>query len=243
LNAPQRVVIFTDGACSGNPGPGGWGAVLVSPLGKVKELGGGDPKTTNNRMEMTAAIEALKLLAKVKTLSTKEIRLYTDSTYLIKGICEWIRGWKKRGWKNGEGKDVSNRELWEALDEVIRANRFEIEWLYIPGHEGYPGNERCDVIAVSYAKGNPTPLYDGPRENYGLNLERVPAPFTPTTKGPGGPKPAKGPAVYLSLVNGEVFRDAAWKACEARVKGRPGARFKKVESPEEEASVLRSWGK
>lgn len=243
MSEANPVIIFTDGACSGNPGPGGWAAVLVSPLGKVKEIGGGEKPTTNNRMEITAAIEALRLLAKVKTLSTKEIRLYTDSTYLIKGICEWIHGWKKRGWKNGEGKDVSNRELWEALDEVIRANAFKIEWLYIPGHEGYPGNERCDVIAVSYAKGNPTPLYDGPRENYGLNLERVPAPFTPTTKSSGAKPTKKMPAVYLSLINGEIFRDAAWKACEARVKGRPGARFKKVESPEEEASVLRSWGK
>lgn len=239
----DKVIIFTDGACSGNPGPGGWAAVLVSPLGKVRELGGGERQTTNNRMEMTAAVEALRLLAKVKSLSTKDVRLYTDSTYLIKGITEWIHGWKKRGWKNGEGKDVSNREIWEALDEVIRTNGFRVEWLYIPGHEGYPGNERCDVIAVSYAKGNPVPLYDGPRASYGLNLERVPAPSSGGGSSGGGPKPKKGPAVYLSLIGGEVFRDAAWKACEARVKGRPGARFKKVESPEEEAQVLRSWGK
>ncbi|RZA05249.1 MAG: ribonuclease HI, partial [Proteobacteria bacterium] len=201
---------------------------------------------TNNRMEMMAAVEALRMLAKVKTLTTKEIRLYTDSTYLIKGICEWIHGWKKRGWKNGEGKDVSNREIWEMLDSVIRENEFKIEWLYIPGHEGYPGNERCDVIAVSYAKGNPTALYDGPRENYGLDLERVPAPFTPSgsgAKGSSGAKPKKGPPVYLSMIGGELFRDSTWKACEARVKGRAGTRFKKVESPEEEASVLRSWGK
>lgn len=239
----DKVIIFTDGACSGNPGPGGWAAVLVSPLGKVKELGGGERQTTNNRMEMTAAVEALRLLAKVKNLSTKTVRLYTDSTYLIKGITEWIHGWKKRGWKNGEGKDVSNREIWEALDEVIRTNGFQVEWLYIPGHEGYPGNERCDVIAVSYAKGNPVPLYDGPRASYGLNLERVPPPSSGSSSSGGGPKPKKGPAVYLSLIDGQVFRDAAWKACEARVKGRPGARFKKVESPEEESQVLRSWGK
>ena len=219
---------------------------MVSPLGKVKELGGGEPHTTNNRMEMTAALEALRTLSKVKTLTTREIRLYTDSTYLIKGITEWIHGWKKRGWKNAEGKDISNREIWEALDQTIRDGQFKVEWNYVPGHEGYPGNERCDVIAVAFSKSSGVSLYDGPRDGYGLNIERVPPVQSLEAKSAakGSAKLAKkGPAVYLSLVDGVLHRDETWKACEARVKGRAGVRFKKVESPEEEALILKSWGR
>jgi ribonuclease HI len=233
----KKVVIFTDGACSGNPGPGGWGAILVSPLGKVKELGAGENHTTNNRMELTAAVEALRVLSRVKALSTKGIRIYTDSTYVIRGITQWIHGWKKRGWKNQEGGDVSNRELWEALDEVIRKHRFQVEWLYVPGHKGFAGNERCDRIAVAFAKKEPIRLYDGSLQDYPVDVAHVPPP-SPIPD----PKRKKGPVVYLSLVEGQLHRDPDWKSCEARVRGRQGARFKKVQSPEEEESVLRGWG-
>ncbi len=147
----DKVIIFTDGACSGNPGPGGWAAILVSPLGKVREIGGSEAHTTNNKMELTATLEALRMLSAVKKLSTKEIQLYTDSKYVIQGITQWVHGWKRNGWKTAEGKDVSNRELWIALDEMVRG--FQVEWLYVPGHSGFPGNERCDEIAVAYSKG------------------------------------------------------------------------------------------
>lgn len=227
------VIIFTDGACSGNPGPGGWGAVLVSPLGKVRELGGASPKTTNNKMELTAALEALLSLAKVKSLSTNKIRLYTDSKYVIQGITEWIHGWRRRGWKNQQGADVANRELWEQLEQAVKDGGFEVEWLYVPGHAGIAGNERCDEIAVGFAKGNPPRLYAGPREEYPLDLDDVPAPGAPA---------AKKKVLYLSWVDGELFRDATWAACEARVRGRPGAKFKKVSSQAEETAVLKAWG-
>lgn len=209
--------------------------MLVSPLGKVKELGGADPHTTNNKMELTAAIEALRALARVKTLSTKEIRLYTDSTYVIRGITQWIHGWRKRGWKNQEGQEVSNRELWEALEEAGRD--FSVEWCYVPGHSGFPGNERCDQIAVAFAKTGSARLYEGAKRDYPVAIDRVPPP-----SGLPDPNRKKGPVVYLSYVDGTVHRDADWKSCEARVKGRQGVRFKKVTSPEEEAEVLRSWG-
>jgi ribonuclease HI len=191
----DKLLIFTDGACSGNPGPGGWGAVLVSPLGKVMELGGGEARTTNNRMELNAAAEALLQLAKAKTLSTREVRLYTDSTYLIKGITQWIHGWKRRGWKNQEGKDVSNREIWEKLEAA--AQGFQVEWLYVPGHKGFPGNERCDEIAVAYAKGTPIKLYTGPLKEYRVDIHRLPAP-SPLPD----PNRKKGPVVSLSFVDG-----------------------------------------
>jgi ribonuclease HI len=236
----DKILVFTDGACSGNPGPGGWAAVLVSPTGKVIELGGGERHTTNNKMELTAAVEALKALAKVKTLSTRRISLYTDSKYVIQGITSWIHGWKKRSWKNQEGKDVSNREIWEQLDDMNR--QFEVNWLYVPGHQGFPGNERCDEIAVAFAKGYSIQLYNGPRSGYGLAIENVPMPSRLEDEKAAAPKRTKMQPVYLSYVDGKLNRDADWKSCEARVKGRHGVKFKKVESVEEEQEILRSWG-
>lgn len=233
--AVEKVVIFTDGACSGNPGPGGWAAVLVSPLGKVLELGGAAAHTTNNKMELMATVEALSALTRMKKLTTREISLYTDSKYVIQGITQWIYGWKKNGWKNSTGQDVSNREIWEPLHEL--AEQFEIDWLYVPGHSGYPGNERCDEIAVAFAKGYAIDLFAGKKEDYPRDLSRLPSP-----RALDEPKPKKGPAVYLSFLEGKLERHRDWKSCEARVKGRTGARFKKVESAEEEAATLRAWG-
>jgi len=137
--AAKRVVIHTDGACSGNPGPGGWGAILQF-AGKERELSGGDPATTNNRMELTAAIEALKAL---KSGSTAE--LHTDSEYLKKGITEWIHGWKRNGWKTSDKKPVKNVELWQTLD-ALAANH-DVEWRWVRGHAGHDLNERADELA------------------------------------------------------------------------------------------------
>ena len=133
------VEIFTDGACSGNPGPGGWGAILR--YGDTeKELSGGEAETTNNRMELTAAIEALNALKR-----PCEIVLTTDSTYVKDGITSWIDRWKKRGWKNSQKKPVKNEDLWKALDEA--RNRHTVEWRWVKGHAGHPENERCDALA------------------------------------------------------------------------------------------------
>ncbi len=135
----KSVEIFTDGACSGNPGPGGWGAILR--YGKVeKELSGGEAETTNNRMELTAAIEALKTLKQPCSVD-----LYTDSSYVKDGIGKWIHGWKKNGWKNAARKPVKNADLWQALDEA--RNRHEVKWHWIKGHAGHPENERADELA------------------------------------------------------------------------------------------------
>jgi ribonuclease HI len=234
VNPPKKVIIFTDGACSGNPGPGGWGSILVSPLGKVKELGGAAAQTTNNKMELTATLEALLALTRVKTLTTNEVSLYTDSKYVIQGITQWIHGWRRNGWKNSQGEDVANKDLWEQLGAV--APKFKIDWLYIPGHSGYPGNERCDQIAVAFAKSGTANLYAGALADYPVRIDHLPPPASINA-----PK-KKMPAVYLSYVGGELHRDKDWKSCEARVKGKNGARFKKVESVEEEDSVLRTWG-
>jgi ribonuclease HI len=133
------VEIFTDGACSGNPGPGGWGAVLR--YGEVeKELSGGEAQTTNNRMEMTAAIVALETLKR-----PCGVRLYTDSTYVRNGITQWLPGWKARGWRTADKKPVKNVDLWQRLDAA--AARHRIEWLWVKGHAGHPENERADALA------------------------------------------------------------------------------------------------
>jgi ribonuclease HI len=133
------IEIFTDGACAGNPGPGGWG-VLIRENGKLTELSGGDSATTNNRMEMTAAIEALKAVAE-----GAQVVLYTDSQYLKLGITEWLPGWRRRGWKKGRGGAVKNRDLWEALDRLSSTRR--VDWRWLRGHAGHPENERADALA------------------------------------------------------------------------------------------------
>lgn len=133
------VEIFTDGACAGNPGPGGWGA-LIRSAGQEQELSGGAPHTTNNRMELTAAIEALKHLP-----APCRATLTTDSQYLRKGITQWIKNWKVNGWKNASKQPVKNAELWRELDELNR--RHSIDWRWVRGHIGHPENERCDALA------------------------------------------------------------------------------------------------
>ena len=133
------INIYTDGACKGNPGPGGWGAILEYD-GKERELFGGEPATTNNRMELTAVIEALTALKRPCT-----VVLHTDSQYVQKGITEWIRGWKARGWKTASKEPVKNVDLWKKLDEVVRDH--DIEWIWVKGHAGHAGNERADALA------------------------------------------------------------------------------------------------
>lgn len=133
------VEIYTDGACRGNPGPGGWGAVLCY-AGREKSLQGGEPQTTNNRMELTAAIQALESLKR-----PCQVVLTTDSQYLRRGISEWLPNWKRRGWRTADRKPVKNVDLWQRLDAL--AARHEIEWRWVRGHNGHPGNEQADRLA------------------------------------------------------------------------------------------------
>ena len=135
----EIVRIYTDGACKGNPGPGGWGALLRSG-GHERELFGGDPATTNNRMELTAVIRALAALKQAS-----KVEVYTDSEYVMKGITEWLAAWKRRGWKTADRKPVKNADLWRELDEL--AGRHEVRWHWVRGHAGHPENERADALA------------------------------------------------------------------------------------------------
>jgi ribonuclease HI len=249
---PSSILIFTDGACTGNPGPGGWASIVALPDGTIHELGGGVRDTTNNRMEMAAAIRALVMLEPAEPCT---IILYTDSTYVIRGITQWIWGWRSRGWKSAEGKDVANRDLWEELSrQVARLKPSSIEWKYVRGHSGYPGNERCDEIAVSFAKGKHEPLYVGQRDGYFVDLSEVPdeEPLPEpkksggTTRSTGGATKsattASGPVSYLSYHNGVLKRHSTWAECERHVKGQSNAKFKKAKSAQEEREILTGWG-
>ena len=144
-SADRPLVIYSDGACSGNPGPGGWAVVIHYPDGRTLELGGAVTDTTNNRMEIQAAIEGLKAAS-----GTGAVVMVTDSEYLRKGITEWIHGWKRRGWRTAAKKPVLNQDLWRELD---RLNSGAVEWRYTRAHAGDPGNERCDEIAHAFSQG------------------------------------------------------------------------------------------
>lgn len=135
------VEMYTDGACSGNPGPGGWG-VLMRYNGHEKEMCGGEPETTNNRMEMMAVIEGLSALKK-----RSHVHLHTDSKYVMQGITEWMAGWKSRGWKTADKKPVKNQDLWERIDSLVQAH--DVKFFWVKGHAGHPENERADSLARS----------------------------------------------------------------------------------------------
>ena len=134
-----EVTIYTDGACKGNPGPGGWGVLMIAGENR-RELCGGEVTTTNNRMELTAAIEALRALKR-----PTRVRLFTDSKYVMQGIETWIYGWKKNGWRTSDKKPVKNMDLWQALDALAAAQ--QVEWRWVKGHSGDPGNERADALS------------------------------------------------------------------------------------------------
>ncbi len=222
----MAIVIFADGASSGNPGPAGWGAIVVETNQVVNEIGGGSPQATNNQMELMAVIEALEVVKNSKD----SIDVHTDSTYVIKGIQEWVPKWKRIGWKTVEGKPVLNQALWERLDGL--AKNLKISWKKVLGHSGVPGNERVDEIATAYCKGLKPKLYSGPLSSYGIDVNDLKSKTQP-----------KGSTYsYLSLVSGIAKRHKTWAECEQRVKGAAGAKFKKTTSPEEELMILKSWG-
>jgi ribonuclease HI len=140
----KQLEIFTDGACKGNPGPGGWGAVIR--YGKhEKEISGGDPDTTNNRRELSAAIQALKIL-----IEPCHVKLHTDSKYVLDGITKWIHGWQRNGWKNASKQPVRNADLWRDLIDAVA--RHQVEWIWVKGHNGHPENERADRLASDAAE-------------------------------------------------------------------------------------------
>ena len=237
------IIVFTDGAAKGNPGPGGWGVIVVTPDRHVTELGGGSPHTTNNRMELSGAIAALQHVAN----QAGPVAIYSDSTYVIQGITQWVWGWRKRGWKTSQGGDVLNRDLWEQLSSLIGARaKGEVDWRWVRGHVGTPGNERADEISVAFALRQSPDLYDGPLDGYALPILQLPddtaLPKRPAGASASGTKSKAAAHSYLSVVDGVPMRHVTWAECEGRVKGQSGARFKKALSAADETAILRGWG-
>jgi len=229
---PNQITIFSDGASKGNPGPGGWGAVIVSNE-KVKELGGFEKDTTNNRMELSAVLKALTEIKKEK----KEIFIYTDSRYVINGMTSWIHGWQKNNWQTKTKTEVLNKDLWVKLLSVSQNKK--IKWNYVGGHIGVAGNERCDEIASALASGEKVKLYDGPLSDYKINiLDLGHSTEKKTKKSSSGQKAYS----YVSLINSVVCQDKTWPECEKRVKGVKGVKYQKALSPEHEKEIIASWG-
>lgn len=238
----NEVKIYSDGACSGNPGPGGFGSIVILNDKIVKELGDHYAATTNNRMELQGVISAL-LWLKMNKITEASITIFTDSVYVIRGITQWVFVWKKNGWKNSEGKEVTNQDLWMELEKLVLAQKNKIKWLYVRGHNGDHGNERCDQIAVAFSKRDYIQLYEGDASSYLFDVREKPKVEPLPDSNWKSSSAVKKAGWYLSNISGNVAKHQTWSECEARVKGQSGAKFKKVTSSEEEAALLKSWGK
>ncbi len=237
MTKEDKIIIFCDGASKGNPGPGGFGAVIVLPEGKVIELGGHEKHTTNNKMELTGVLKALE---KVKARK-EEIVIYTDSKYVINGMTGWIYGWQKNNWQTKEKKVVLNKEIWEKLAGASKGKK--IKWNYVGGHIGVLGNERCDEIASDLAQNKKVDLYSGSLEKYKINISDLGHDEIKKVDKREKNHHSNAKAYsYLSLVNGILYIDKTWPECEKRVKGKAGVKYKKATSLIEEKEIIRGWG-
>jgi ribonuclease HI len=236
------IIIYTDGSSLGNPGRGGYGAVIVfQGKNKVIELGEFSPMTTNNKMELTAIIRSLQLLEKEKVSSDTTVVIHTDSSYAINGITKWIHGWKKKDWVTSTKTPVLNSDLWQELDQV-RSLFTNITYDHVRGHMGIFGNERCDTIATSFAKGENVQLYNGNLHDYDpriLDSGKSVSSSEKKQKSDGAKKSGKAYS-YVSVIAGKVQTHTTWEECHRRVNGK-NAKFKKVFSKDEEQELMKQW--
>jgi ribonuclease HI len=238
----QKLIIFTDGSSLGNPGPGGYGAILgFEVLDEVIELGGGKPHTTNNEMELTAVIAALAYAVNNIAPTT----IFTDSSYVVNGITKWAKGWEQNGWMTKDKKPVSHQALWQQLMQLVteREKEAPLHWNVVPGHVGVPGNERADSIATGFAKAESVSLYRGRLSAYEVDLMNLEIDSKLLEKKKSAKSPtASGKAYsYLSLVDDILMKHETWAECKARVDGKK-AKFRKAISPEHEQEILDEWG-
>lgn len=232
----NKITIFTDGAAKGNPGPGGYGAVLLFG-DSVLEIGEAKSLTTNNEMELRAVVEALKQVPQ----DAGPVTVYTDSKYVVEGATGWTFGWMKNGWKTKTGTDVLHKGLWQELVDLLKTTN--VEWYKIPGHSGLVGNERADKIASDLGEHKTVSLFTGPRTAYGYDIENVEYDKEKAAERSAARKRQALKAYsYVSVVEGVVETHQTWTECEARVKGKK-ARFKKAVSPAEEKEIIRDFSK
>lgn len=227
------VVIFSDGSSRGNPGPGGWGGVVIikhddEKCSRVIELGGRENETTNNRMELTAALEGVRL---VQSLGFTNATVYTDSSYLVNSLTKWIHGWVKNDWQTKENKHVLNRDILECFYDLL--SLIEIKFKHIKGHSGIPLNERCDEIATAFADKKNVRLFDGMLSHYQISLSLQ-------VNASNSKHKSSKVYSYVSEIDGIVKVHKTWNECKARVEGKK-ARFKKALSKEEEDYLIKDF--
>lgn len=229
MKKTSEITVFTDGACLGNPGPGGWAYTIVLPSEEVRELAGFEAATTNNRMELRAVVESLKVIQN----ENEKALIYLDSQYVISGATQWIFAWKNRDWKTKEGKNVEHTELWKELAELLYSMKGRVAFKKVPGHQGIPGNERVDQLASAMAARKDPDLFRGFLKDYKY----------PVLEGLDFVIEKKGDPFYLSFVDGIAKTHKTWSECEAAVKGRKGVKFKKVFSQGEADRLIKEWNK
>jgi ribonuclease HI len=219
----MKATAYADGSCLGNPGPGGWGVHVQFDDGRIVDLGGGEQRTTNNRMELRGAIEAVRA-----TRECEAMTIIVDSEYVKRGITGWVASWKKNGWRTQTGAPVANQELWQELDALADKR---ITWQWTRAHVGTAGNERVDTIARWFAEGMGRTRHAGP----------PPAKARPVPQR-GAARSAAPGTRYLSLIDGIAMRHRTWDECKERVNGVGRARFRKATSDDEERKILQEWG-
>ncbi len=231
-----ELLIYTDGASRGNPGPGGWAAVILAD-GMAMEVAGSEKRATNNQMELAAVLHTLSDSA--ARAHKGPVTVLSDSAYVVNGLNSWVWGWEKKGWVTMQKTPVENKEMWAALLSLLKEYGDRLTVAKVSGHAGELYNERCDELAVEAALGKSPQFFKGSISDYEAFLKEV-----GTTEKKAAPKKKKSDAPaysYVSLVDGVVHADKTWAACEKRVKGKKGAKFKKVFSKEEETELLQEY--
>lgn len=233
-------IIFSDGSSLGNPGNGGYGAIIINEHTTVTEIGGREDDTTNNRMELSGLLHALRTIE----TSKGQIICCTDSQYVINCVSKWIPNWKKNNWITSTKTPVLNRDLLEQIDEIVHAHKKigEVHFRYVPGHVGVAGNERCDEIATSFARGETPELFSGTLSDYAVDTLNIGVDEDEAEKRARTKTSSAKAYSYLSLVDGIALRHTTWADCEKRVKGQSKVKFKKSISKEDEEAILKSWG-
>ncbi len=263
----ESYTVFTDGSSRGNPGPGGFAAIVIlqrisnvysSCETYVSEIGGFEPNTTNNRMELSAVIKGIAYILQdieSKKVSSDDIpvNIYLDSAYVLNGATKWIYGWQKNNWVTSQKTSVENQDLWKELVEalvIVKDKNIKITWTKVKGHNGVILNERCDEIATSFATKENIVLYTGKLETYRIKItteEINNGTFLNTTQSTSSIKKSSSknkPAYsYISLVDKKVYIDHSWIDCEKRVKGKSGVKFKKSLNAEDEQNIIADFKK
>lgn len=231
------MVVYGDGACSGNPGPGGWAFLLVDiKNSRVIEKSGGETRTTNNRMELMALVQTLEELL-VDFPKEDKVEFYWDSSYVVNGFNQWLFNWSKRDFTKADGSEISNLDLWKQI-WALKLKLPSLKMTQVPGHSGLPGNERVDELSVAQAKNLDCPPFIGSLSDYPIDLADLTSPHGDVSSN----EPQKRYPAYLSLIAGTLTRHVTWDECKAHVHGK-SAKFKKVKNPIEENQILKAWQK